>query len=957
MTSAPKALCDTCGGPLLSAQLAGGHCSRCLFKITFSDEEPAPEDEDSAPWTRLAGCELYEEIGRGGMGVVYRARQRALDRIVAVKVLLRSQFVTTEERQRFHREAQAAARLQHPGIVGIFDVGEESDVPWFSMEYIAGQNLERRVREHPMEACEAARCAQQVALALQHAHEHGVLHRDLKPSNILLDPEGAPRITDFGIARIATTDTANNTAAGLTQTGQILGSPGYSAPEQALHGHADFRTDVYGLGALLYHLLTGRPPFQGPTLDAILMQLRESEPLSPRRLNPTVPPDLETICLKCLHKQALGRYSSAAEVAADLGRFLEGLPILARPLSPVAKAYRWACRYPALATLTLVIGLLLLAILLGAGLFIRHQAQREHRTVLISEARSLRQQRLAGSRDEALRSLREAWEIAPAAEIRNEAIACLALPDFAPQQSLDATHPEAQAPNPGRSADGRRGLQWEGESLVITDLTTAREITRLTGYSSKSLAQLDDHGERVAIALPKSGTLKIISLQDGSVTATCQHPVALTSLDWSGDLLAMGCENRFIYIWNDHGQLKHRLSGHQAVPIQVRFRPRSQELCSTAGDIYVRLWHAARGVEIMRRETQHPPHTRLWWSPEGDVLYAGLEDGSAEAYRLLAPHCFDLLAPPQEEPHTENLGSASFSQDGHLAAVVDEECCRVWDFQTGRLVTTLSKAPAQWLSAQFSPDNQHLWVCGWDHELRSYPLQRDALGRPTLGSPGRALLGKGCLLRGISPEGDKLVLSNNGQGQFLIFWPQTRKTLRLKHPGTLAAVLSPLGHWIMTSSYTQTGARIWSVPEGKDIHTLCPKDTVMNGIASADGQYLLLQTSGGNRCYRTRDWTEQPPLSPKLRLNNVTPSPDGRWIATLGDTEIRLLDARTFQEQARLTLPAHFGWLGESHLLFSADSRHLLIHSALGSVGRWDIPRLEEELKKLGMPLPAKSGH
>lgn len=952
MTSAPPAPCDTCGEPLLASQLAGGHCSRCLFKITFSAEDEAPpEDEASSPWTRLAGCELYEEIGRGGMGVVYRARQRALDRIVAVKVLLRSQFVSDEERERFHREAQAAARLKHPGIVGIFEVGEDGDVPWFSMEYIPGQSLERRVREHPMEAREAARCAQQVALALQHAHDHGVLHRDLKPSNILLDNEGAPRISDFGIARIATGGTSGGQEAGLTRTGQILGSPGYAAPEQALHGQADFRTDVYGLGALLYHLLTGRPPFQGPTLDAILVQLRESDPLSPTRLNPTVPKDLDTICLKCLHKLPEGRYASATEVAADLTRFLEGRAIFARPLGPAGKVWRWARRSPIMATMTAVIGLLLLALVAGTATFIHHQAQREHRAALISEARTLRQQRLAGSRNDALRALREAWEIAPAAEIRNEAIACLALPEFDAPGRLEKNQPGAQPPDPTRSADGRCGLHWEGETLVVRELADSRELARLTGYSSKSLAKLDDHGTRVAIAAPKTGTLKIVSLKDGQVTATCQHPVALTSLDWSGDLLATGCENRFIYIWDDAGHLKHRLSGHQAIPIRVSFRPSSQELCSTASDIYVRLWHAARGEEIVRLETHHDPHTSLWWNPKGDTLHAGLAGGAAETYPLLGPRCFDLLSPPQEEPHTENLGSATFSLDGQMAAVVDEECSRVWDFQAGRLAAVFSKAPAQWLSAQFSHDDRHLWVCGWDHELVAYLLQRHPLGHLTLGSPGPPLLGKGCLLRGQSTDGQKLVLSHNGQGQFLVLWPETRQTLKLMHPGTLATVLSPEGQWIMTSSYQKPGARIWSVPEGKVLHTLCPKDTVMNGITSPDGERLILQTSGGNRCFRTRDWTEQSGLPPKLRLNNMAPSPDGRWIATLGDTEIRLLEAATFQEKARLTLPTHFGWLGESHLIFNADSTRLLIHSALGSVGRWDLRLLEQELQSLGMPL------
>jgi serine/threonine-protein kinase len=231
---------DSASAPTLLLQ---GHDPHRLAALAL-EEAQEPELGGNKPWTVFGGIELYEEIGRGGMGVVYRARQRALDRVVAVKVLLRAQFAGKEERERFHREAQAAARLRHPGIVTVHEVGEDEGMPWFSMDHIPGRSLEQVVREHPMSARSAAECVQKVAAALQHAHEHGVLHRDLKPSNILLDAEGEPRITDFGIARISSSDTTTNRHAELTRTGQSLGSPGYAAPEQALHGKADARTDV-----------------------------------------------------------------------------------------------------------------------------------------------------------------------------------------------------------------------------------------------------------------------------------------------------------------------------------------------------------------------------------------------------------------------------------------------------------------------------------------------------------------------------------------------------------------------------------------------------------------------------------------------------------------------------------------------------------------------------------------
>ena len=235
--------------------------------------------------------------------------------------------------------------MQHPGIVAIHDVGEDAGVLWFSMDLVPGENLAARVREHPLAARDAAECVRRVAEAVEHAHENGVLHRDLKPSNILLAADGQPRVS-VGIARHTAPGTAD-----ITRTGQVLGSPGYAAPEQALRGEADARTDVYGLGALLYHLLTGRPPFQGPTLDSILLQLRDADPLPPRRLNPTVPRDLETIALHCLAKDAAARYATAREVADDLGHFLRGETIRARPAGALETAWHWCRRHPAVAAL------------------------------------------------------------------------------------------------------------------------------------------------------------------------------------------------------------------------------------------------------------------------------------------------------------------------------------------------------------------------------------------------------------------------------------------------------------------------------------------------------------------------------------------------------------------------------------------------------------------------------
>ena len=296
--------------------------------------------------TDFGDYELIAEIGRGGMGVVYKARQRSLDRLVAVKMILASHLASEDQVHRFYAEAKAAAKLQHPNIVGIHEIGQIHGQHFFVMEHVEGRSLAQVLASGPMEPEAAAECVAKIARAIHHLHLQGIVHRDLKPSNILIDAKGEPHVTDFGLAKTLIGDSH------MTHTGAIVGTPSYMAPEQAAGRIGDIGplSDVYSLGALLYDLLTGRPPFREATPLDTLVQVLEAEPRLPSQINPRVPRDLEMICLRCLEKVADNRYRSAAALSDDLERFLKSESVEARPPNFWLRVRRWSRREPALAS-------------------------------------------------------------------------------------------------------------------------------------------------------------------------------------------------------------------------------------------------------------------------------------------------------------------------------------------------------------------------------------------------------------------------------------------------------------------------------------------------------------------------------------------------------------------------------------------------------------------------------
>jgi WD40 repeat protein len=906
----------------------------------------------------VPGYDILAEIGRGGMGVVYRARQTRLGRVVALKMILAGGHAGEQDLERFRNEAQAAARVQHPNIVQIHEVGEHDGLPFLSLEFCGGGSLETKLAGTPLPPAEAAALVETLARAMHAAHAKGVIHRDLKPANVLLTEDGIPKITDFGLAK-------KLDDVGHTATGTVMGTPSYMSPEQAhgAGGTSGPAVDVYALGALLYECLTGRPPFRAATQMDTLVQVLSDDPVPPSRLQPRTPRDLETICLKCLRKEPARRYASAAELADDLHRFLHDEPIAARPAGRVERLARWVRRRPAEAALLVAVALVALAG--AAGIWWKYREAQEQRDWAENEAR------LRGEALEAARRAEKAADEAraeaqlKAVQLRDQLgrtamlayVGKIALADRESEaqhrdraaEVLDECLPDyrgwehrhlrqrcaygselmvfgghslpaftvAFSPDGTRAASGSRGdLAATTGELLVWDPRTGATLSSLKGHrGGVNWVAFSPDGSRLASASTDK-TVKVWDMRTGAVLVTLKGDRAMvTAVVFSpdGSRLATCSLDKTARVWDARtGTEQAHFAGHTANVYSLTFHPAGDRVASVGADQVVRIWDAKTGQETAALKGHTQPILGVAYSPDGSRLAtsAGRADKKApqpgEVRLWDAQTGAELL---QLKGHRGVARTVAFSPDGrHLATGSFDHTVKVWDAKTGAEEITLRGHAGPVVQVAYSPDGSRLVSASTDKTVKVW----DARG----GGELLLLGGHVNAVNGVafSRDGGRLV-SGAGDGTVKV-WETAAgsEVLSFKAAGgpVTAVALSPDGSRIATASGGPDAQKrthpaelkLWDAHTGAEVLSLRGYSSQGRGLAfSPDGSRLA--SAGLDHTARVWDLRTGAVL---LTLHGhdgevraVAFSHDGSRIATgASDRTVRVWDAATGSALATL---------------------------------------------------------
>lgn len=817
-----EAHCLSCGRRLPRDSRAGV-CPACELQgaLAIGIENVPLEPGTPSPLGRLGDYELLEVIAHGGMGMVYRARQVSLNRIVAVKMILSQEHASHQFLQRFRTEAAAAAKLQHSNIVAIHEVGEHEGRHFFSMEYVEGPNLQTLAQQKPLPPKRAAAYVQTIAEAIHYAHQQGILHRDLKPSNVLIGASDQPKITDFGLAKVLTSDTE------LTMSGQVLGTPHYLPPEQAVgkRGKVGPWSDVYGLGAILYYMLTGRPPFQAQELSDVLEQVLHREPVSPRLLNPSVPRDLETICLKCLEKEISRRYASAKALAEDLGRYLRSETIVARPVSPPEKAWRWCWRKPALAG---ALAACALAVLLGItgiswqwrraeGEWRRAESESQvARRSLYDSDMLLAQQAFEenhyGRVEQLLRKHDPRWSGRPGEDLRGWEWRYL-WREIQSEESFTLGSHSNTVSCLLFSPDGRwlaSASHYEFDNNVkIWNLRERRCVTTLPL----------ERAQRLNI-MAFSGDSQMLAVADYRQTRFYRAP------DWSEPVSRMTISNRFQSLaYSSDG--RHLVGNEGNSPYHVRVMdPRDFRTINS--------WPAANGRSLVLSPNARFAAIQSRGLPE--IVVHELDTGATVA-RLPGPGGF------------YRQGNHLFSPDGRLLAIVVnsgggddiEKSADFWSVPEFKLIRRLSSSAGGFSSVAFSPDSRWAYLSAADQTISIYDLATWECIR-TLHGHRDEVWSVAC-----SPDGKQL--ASGGRDQKIRFWSTAIQSDASAHwplpPATREAYLAEDGQTLATIS-TNELVQVWRT---SNFHCLAEMPAPFtNRMNWSHGQWTQVALAPGGTC-------------------------------------------------------------------------------------------------------------
>jgi WD40 repeat protein/tRNA A-37 threonylcarbamoyl transferase component Bud32 len=796
--------------------------------------------------------ELLEEIARGGMGVVYKARQVSLNRIVALKMILAGQLASESDVQRFRAEAEAAANLDHPNIVPIYEVGDYQGQQYFSMKLIEGTSLAQQSGQLVQDQWAAAELVATVARAVHHAHQRGLLHRDLKPANILLDRQNQPHVTDFGLAKKIVGDSR------ITQSGAVVGTPSYMAPEQAA-GHKGLSTaaDVYGLGAILYELLTGRPPFRAETpLDTMLLVL-EKEPEPPRRLNPKLDRDLETVCLKCLQKEPGQRYPSAVALAEDLDRWCAGEPITARAVRRPERIRRWCRRNPLMAGLIAGVAVALVAgtavsthFALQAAEEARRaegHAQEAQREGLLAikeskraskeslrakqESERARQNELKALRNLYLSQMNQAWLSWQAGQVRR-------VQDLLDRQEPNRAgghdfrnfewhylrrllhsdlrtlrKPAAGPKQQGRVVAFRPGssqVAWvEGGGVVLAAAATGRPIRTFPGLSTFAFSP---NGKYLAGAtMGATGDMNSISVREvdtGKEQATLPRG-QVCSFSPDGKLLAVG--------------------------LLVEGKPADGKAAFTA----VRIWDLATKKEVATLPSGSFSILAVAFSPDGkSVAASGLLTGRGPAGRV-----WDLATKKERWGISDSVGvlALAFSPDGKRL-VTTGPFPRVWDASSGKQLIQLHGHGSVVTGVVFTSDSKRLITASGDQTIRVWDA---AFGRLL-----RVYRGHTAAIVSLSVSPNNKLLATLAEDGCVKLWDATQDQEARIFPDEANCLAFPPGSDRLVVG--ATGMHTWDLSRGQqplDLSSLLPNPEVYRIAYSSDGRrQISLADSGNGNC-------------------------------------------------------------------------------------------------------------